>query len=94
VICHLDNSEHETIEGVHSVLKRFRVKQEDYWHEFAPRYNVATGKLIPYKSYDQYFSQDLENKNELKAWIKKEPERAREWAINWLKKRREEKGLT
>ncbi len=93
-VCQLDNSVHETIQGVHDVLKRFRVKQETYWHEVLPRHNIITGKLIPYKSFDQYSTQDFENKNELKAWIKSDPKAAREWAINWLKKRREDKGLT
>jgi len=92
-ICKLDNSTHEDIVGVHAVLKRFRVKQADYHHEYNPRYNVTNGKLIPYKSYDQYMSQDFENKNELKSWIKSDPQAAKTWAINWLKKRKEEKGL-
>lgn len=93
-ICQLDGSKHEDVAGVHAVLKRFRIKQETYWREVCPRLNIITGKPIPYKSYDQYMTQDFENKNELKAWIKSDPKAAREWAINWLKKRREEKGLT
>ncbi len=93
-VCQLDGSMHEDIVGVHAVLKRFRVKQETYWHEVLPRHNIITGKLIPYKTYDQYVNQDFENKNELKAWIKSDPKAAREWAVNWLKKRRDEKGLT
>lgn len=93
-ICHLDGSTHDTIAGVHAVLKRFKVRQADYWHEHAPRFNVATGKLIPYKTYDQYVSQDLESKTELKAWIKTVPEAARTWAVEWLARRRADKGLT
>lgn len=93
-VCHLDGSVHDSVAGLHAVLKRFRVKQSDYWHEYAPRYNVATGGLIPYKTYDQYVSQDLESKTELKAWIKSDPVRAREWAIEWLRRRRTDKHLT
>lgn len=93
-ICKLDNSIHESVEGVHAVLKRFKVKQSDYWQDAFPRYNITNGKLIPFKSYDQYMSQDFENKNELKAWIKKDPVKAKAWAIEFLKKRREEKHLS
>lgn len=93
-ICKLDNSIHESVEGVHAVLKRFKVKQSDYWQDAFPRYNITNGKLIPFKSYDQYMSQDFEDKNELKAWIKKDPVKAKAWAIEWLKKRREEKHLS
>lgn len=93
-VCHLDGSIHETVAGVHAVLKRFRIKQSDYHHEYNPRYNVATGKLIPYKTYDQYMTQDLESKTELKSWIKSNPEAARTWAVEWLRRRRDDKHLT
>lgn len=93
ITCIIDGSIHESVESLHALLKKFRIKQETYWREAAPRYNVATGKLIPYKTYDQYMTQDFENKNELKAWIKSDPIRAREWAIEWLRKRKIDKDL-
>ena len=94
VVCQIDQSVHEDVTALHAHLRRFRVKQADYYEHHFPRQNVATGAAIRYKTHDQYFNQDLQDKNELKSWIKREPEKAKEWAINWLKKRREEKGLT
>lgn len=93
VICHIDGSVHPDIESLHALLKRFRIKQEAYHHEYNPRHNRLTGELIPYKDYDQYMSQEFATKNELKAWIKSKPEEAREWAIDWLRRRKDEKGL-
>lgn len=94
VICQIDGSVHESIESLHALLKRFRIKQADYWCEYAPRLNVATGKPIVYKTYDQYMSQDLDDKNQLKDWIKRDPSAARSWAVDWLRKRRADRGLT
>lgn len=93
VICQFDQSVHESVAALHLYLRRFKIKQSAYYAEYHPRFNVATGNPIVYKTYDQYFSQDLDDKNQLKAWIKQKPDSAREWAINWLKKRKEEKGL-
>lgn len=93
VICHIDGSEHPDIASLHALLKRFRIKQEAYWHEFLPRRNRLTGDLIPYKDYDQYMTQEFATKHELKTWIKMRPDEAREWAIDWLKARKTEKNL-
>lgn len=79
---------------MHALLKRFRIKQADYWTHYHPRFNVATGELLTYKNYEQYMTQEFDDKNQLKAWIKKEPELAKKWAINWLRIRKEEKMLT
>lgn len=94
VICQIDQTVHESIKDLHAHLKRFHVKQERYHHEYNPRFNLYTGELLPYKDYDQYMSQEFATKNELKAWIKKEPHVARKWAIDWLARRRTEKMLT
>lgn len=94
VFCHIDKLVYKSVEEVHGVLKRFRIKQSDYYKEYYPRYSIVSNQPIIYKNYEQYFSQELVDKNELKAWIKKDPEKAKEWSINWLKERREEKGLT
>jgi hypothetical protein len=94
LVCKLDGSVHETVESLHAVLKRFRIKQADYWHDAAPRYNPYTKQLIVYKTYDQYMTQDFDDIDQIKAWIKTDPQSAREWALGWLKRRKEDKMLT
>lgn len=94
VVCQIDQTVHESVKDLHAHLRRFRIKQADYWHEVAPRRNLYTGELLAYKDYDQYMSQEFASKHELKAWIKAKPEQARTWAIDWLARRRTEKMLT
>lgn len=93
IVCHIDGSEHPDIGSVHALLRRFRIKQATYHHEYNPRYNRLTNELIPYRDYEQYMTQEFATKNELKAWIKSKPAEAKEWAINWLRTRKAEKGL-
>lgn len=93
MICLFDGSEHPTLEALHAHLRVFKWKQADYYTQFYPRTCLGTGKPIPFKNREQYLSQDFIDKNAIKAYIKKSPKEAREWAIGWLKKRKEEKGL-
>lgn len=93
VICHIDGSEYESVADVHALLKSLRIKQADYYAKHAPRYCKGTGDPIPYKDYKQYFSQEFADKNALKKWIKANPVEGRAWAIEWLRKRKEEKKL-
>ena len=88
-----DNTEHATLKALHAHLRHFHIKQESYYREFFPRFCKGTGQPIPFKDRDQYFSQDFVDKNAIKKFIKSNPKEAREWAIGWLKKRKEEKGL-
>jgi hypothetical protein len=69
------------------------MKQETYYVQYFAKKCLGTGQSIPFKTVDQYLAQDFIDKNAIKAFIKKEPSKAREWAISWLKKRKEEKGL-
>lgn len=93
IICMADNTEHATLKALHAHLRHFRIKQADYYTQYFPRYCLGSGKPIPYKDHEQYFSQDFVDKNQIRSFLAKEPIRGREWAINWLRKRKEEKGL-
>lgn len=92
VICLIDNTEHESIEALHKHIRPL-MKQETYWTHYHPKVCLGSGKSIPFKNAEQYLNQDFIDKNQIEAFIKKDPVRAREWAIDWLRKRKEEKGL-
>lgn len=92
VICLIDNTEHESIEALHKHIRPL-MKQESYWTHYHPKVCLGSGKPIPFKNAEQYLNQDFIDKNQIRSFLKKEPIRGREWAINWLKKRKEEKGL-
>ena len=97
--CALDGKVFENIKDLHAHIKIFRLTNgkrillEDYYHEYFPRYDKATGALIPYKDPEQYFSQEFTDKNSLKKWLKENPEEGKIWAVEWLKKRKESKSL-
>lgn len=93
VICGFDQSEHESVTALHTYLRRFRIKQEVYYHQYNPRRDKLTAELIPYKDYDQYHAAEFSNKNTLRKWLKTYKAEGLEWSINWLRKRKEEKGL-
>jgi hypothetical protein len=93
VICQIDQTVHESREILHAHLRRLKVKQADYYIRHEPRVCKGTGKPIPFKDWIQYLSQDFIDKNAIKAYLKREPVAGREWAIEWLRRRKEEKGL-
>lgn len=93
VICQFDKTEHESIEALHKHLRRFKIKQETYHMEYNPRFDMLTGERIPFKSYEQYITQEFKDKNSLKKWLKLNPDKGPKWAIEWLRRRKEEKGL-
>lgn len=93
VICHIDGSEHASVKDLHALLKSLRFKQADYYAKYHPRHDRATGEPIPYKDYKQYFSQEFADKESLKKWIHANPIEGKAWAIDWLRKRKKEKGL-
>lgn len=93
VICHIDGSEHASVADVHALLKSLRIRQADYYHKHEPRHDLTTGELIPYKDLKQYRSQEFASKDSLKKWIHTNPVEGKKWAIEWLRKRKKEKGL-
>jgi hypothetical protein len=91
--CLIDDSGFKTLEHLHLYLRKLKIKQSEYYEKFLPRQDLGTGEVIKYKDYEQYFSTDFLNKNSLKRYLKQNPEKGKEWAINWLKKRKGSKGL-
>jgi len=93
IVCQVDGTEHETLKALHAHLRHFHIKRADYYTTYHKRVCLGTGQPIPFKDRDQYLSQDFVDKNAIKKFIKSNPVEAREWAIGWLRKRKEEKGL-
>ncbi len=93
VVCLVDKSHHEDLTALHAHLRRLKIKQVDYYLMYHPRVCLGTGQPIPFKNVAQYLSQEFIDKNAIKRFIKDSPEKGRKWAIEWLRKRKEEKGL-
>lgn len=93
MICLIDNTEHDCMEHLHLHLRKLKVSQEQYYTEYYNKRDLLTGDAIVFKNPEQYLNTDFANKNNLKKWLKDNPDKGKIWAINWLQKRKESKGL-
>ncbi len=74
--------------------KVHRIKIEDYCHQHSPRFNKLTKKLLKFKSVEQYFNQDFEDRQELKAWMDvSDKEEIKKYLVEFLTKRKVQKNL-
>lgn len=92
-VCKLDGTVFGSREELHAYIRRFKLSQEKYYTECYPRFDKLTKQKIPYKSFEQYFSSDFCNNGNVRMWIQQNPVEGLEWAKNFLKKRKEAKGL-
>jgi ERCC4-type nuclease len=92
VICLIDNTEHADLAALHKYIRPL-MKQETYYTLHFAKKCLGCGEPIPFKNAEQYLSQDFLDKNQIRSFLKKEPIKGRVWAIDWLRKRKEEKGL-
>lgn len=93
IVCLADSSEHKDREALHRYLRAIKMRQEDYYTTYHPRFDLFSGEKIPFSNSDQYLNTDFINKHNIKKFIKQKPDEAKAWAINWLKKRKEIKSL-
>lgn len=93
IVCAFDQTVHADLTSLHAHLKRFRVSRAKYYSTYSPRFDKLTGEPIPFKDFDQYFSQDFLSKINLRKWLAKYPVEGLEWSKAWLARRRAEKGL-
>lgn len=94
IICAIDNTEHADADALHKHLRKFKIKQADYYEQYAPRFDLLTGEKIEFKSFEQYFSTRFKDKNNMKKWFKLNPDKNLDMAISMLKERMEKKNLT
>ena len=93
MICLADNSEHADLVALHKHLRTLKITQELYYTKYYNKKDLLTGEDIEYKNPEQYLSSDFCNKNNIRKFVKEKPVEAKAWAIQWLKSRKEKKGL-
>jgi hypothetical protein len=93
MICFVDHSEHPDQAALHRHLRRLKLTQEQYYTTYFPRYDLATGEPIPFKTLGQYLTTEFLTRDNLRRWIQANPEKGREWAIEFLRNRKIEKTL-
>lgn len=94
VKCKLCQQDFKDDKSFHAHLKSHKLRMVEYYQNHEPRYDLLTGELINFKSKDYYFSNDFNNKINLKKWLKSQPaEKRQEYLSNFLKKRKEKHSL-
>lgn len=94
IICKIDGKEFKDEKSLHLALRGYGLNKEKYYHQYYPRKDLLTGETINFKSKEQYFNSDFNDKNNLKKWLKQQSvDRAQEYCRGLLVKRRNEKNL-
>lgn len=91
--CLVDNTEYETVKDLCEHLKEIKWSQKAYFYTYHPRFDKLTNEKIEFKNVEQYLSTDFVNKNNMRKWVLANPKEGREWAVNFLKQRKEAKQL-
>lgn len=94
VICKIDGKEFADEKSLHLSLRSYGLNKEKYYHTYYPKKDLFSGETINFKSKEQYFNSDFNDKNNMKKWLKQQPiEKAQEYCRSLLIKRKEEKGI-
>jgi hypothetical protein len=94
IICKVDGKEFKDEKSLHLALKRYGLNKVKYYQTYYERRDLLTNELINFKSKEQYFNSDFNDKNNMKKWLKEQPpEKAREYCRELLTKRKETKNL-
>lgn len=94
VKCAACNLEFETDKQLHGHLKVHGMRIAEYYQKHFPRYDLHSREIIKFSDKEKYFAKDFNSRTNLRLWLKNQtPEKAKEYCINFLKKRKEQKGL-
>lgn len=95
VSCRMCAEKFEDNKYLHLHLRSHKTTQEKYYRKFFPKTDLLTGEEIPFKSAEQYLEQDFVSQNNLRVWLKDNPDKSA--AINYiggiLLKKKKEKDL-
>lgn len=79
---------------LHRHLKAHKLSVAFYYYKHFPRYDLHDKKLIDYRNKDQYFSTSFNSRaNFVKWWKSQGTEAQKDYALEFLKERKEKKGL-
>jgi len=92
--CKICNVDFDNDKSFHSHLKSHKLRMVEYYQTYEPRKDLLTGELINFKNKDYYFSNDFNNKTNMKKWLEKQPiEDQKSYLLNLLKQRKEKRNL-
>ena len=78
----------KTERSLHAHIKKHNLTVAEYYTKFFPRRNLLTGKPMPFKNKQEYFSKDFSNASQLQKWFEREGacDKTKEYIIEKLKK--------
>ena len=92
--CKECDKEFDTGAALHRHLKIHDMTLADYYTKHFPRKNLLTGELLPFKNKNDYFEKDFSTYSQLLKWCHaNDPKKVKEYSLNKLKKRIEDKAL-
>jgi len=95
VICKVDGKEFKDEKSLHLSLKSYGLNKVKYYQKYFERRDLLTKELINFKTKEQYFNSDFNDKNNMKKWLKEQSiDKAQEYCKSLLIKRKEDKKLT
>lgn len=94
IICKIDGKEFKDEKTLHLALRSYGLNKEKYYHKYFPKQDLLTGETINFKTKEQYFNSDFNDKNNMKIWLKKQDiKTAQQYCKNLLLKRKNEKNI-
>lgn len=94
VKCKNCEKEFENDRQLHAHIKAHKLKVADYYHQYFERRDKYSGDLINFKTKEQYFSSDFNDRRNLKKWLDSAPvSEAKKYCYEILKERKEKKDL-
>ena len=71
--CKVCDKSFDTERQLHAHLKAHKMRMAEYYQTYYPRHDKHDGKIIKFKSKEQYFACDFNSRTNLKNWIKSAP---------------------
>lgn len=97
MICQFCKENYSSLGGLHGhIKKKHGCEQRDYYYMFHPRYDLHTGDLINYKTFQQYHETDFNSRESFANWLSdnRDDPKVKEYAIQKLKERMTKKMVT
>ena len=79
---------------LHAHIKIHNLRLVEYYQLHYPKYDLFDGKLIKFKTKEQYLHTDFNSRENLKLWLKAQTiEESKKYCLNLLLKRKDKKEL-
>jgi hypothetical protein len=94
LVCQICKEVFTNEESLHKHIRVHKHRIVSYYQTYFPRYDLHDKKIIAFKTKDQYFNDDFNNKNNLRYWLRKQDkEIAKTYCKNLLERRIQKKQL-